>query len=84
MEGGPPRLSPAREEGTAACGVCPQLWRLHRAGTGSQKLPGLLSQAGATARDARAASGDYLTRCPCHKPRTHPLASPSLQQQLTR
>lgn len=41
---------------------------------------GLLSQAGAMARDARAGSSDHLARCPCRKPRTNP----TLQQQLAR
>ena len=64
MEGGPPRLSlPGKRgqlpaESAHGCGGC-------RAGTGPQKLLGLLSRAGATARDARAAGGDYLTRHPC-------------------
>lgn len=44
--GAPPRLSPAREEGTAARRVRPRLWRLHGAGMGPQKLLGLSHRQG--------------------------------------
>ena len=77
MEGGPPKAEPCKGGGDSCPQSPPTAVEAARGWDGAAEVAGPLSQAGATARDARAGSSDHLASGPCCKPCTD-----ALRQQL--